>query len=199
VSLDRTRPQVSVATPAQGGRYIVGSAVSTSFRCSDALSGIQSCSGPTTLDTASVGERTATFTGTDRAGNTTSLTVTYGVTWAFEGFLAPVDNAPTVNSGKAGKTYPVKWRLRTAGGQYLTELSAIESIRYESVSCSTWLGDPLAALETASTGATSLRNSAGTYVYDWRTPSRPGCYVLRVTVADGLQTTYTANFNLALN
>ncbi len=93
----------------------------------------------------------------------------------------------------------MKWRLKTADGGYVTSLSAIKSIRYGSVSCTTWLGNPLDTLDAWSSGSSQLRNSDGTYIYDWKTPSTPGCYVLYVTLADGSDTTRTANFNLGLS
>src|SRR5215212_7264661 len=36
------------------------------------------------------------------------------VEYTFEGFAAPVDSAPTLNSAKAGRVIPLKWRLTDA-------------------------------------------------------------------------------------
>lgn len=199
VQIDRALPDVSVTAPRVNAVYSPGQAVQTEFSCTDGLSGIAGCTGPGALDTGTTGPKSATFRATDRAGNVRTVSVPYKVTWVFEGFFQPIDNPPTVNSGKAGRTYPVKWRLKNSDGSYVTSVAAVESIRYAAVSCSTWLGNPLNAIETSSSGATSLRNSDGTFIYDWQSPSTPGCYVLYMTVADGLDTTYTAHFNLGLS
>jgi Thrombospondin type 3 repeat len=114
----------------------------------------------------------------------------------FGGFVQPVDNPPIVNSGKAGKTYPVKWQLRDPAGNYLSSLSAVTSIRYKAVPCGQFTGDPTDALETSATGGTTLRYDSGTnqYIYNWKTPSTPGCYELFLELSD--RGVHTANFTL---
>jgi hypothetical protein len=114
-----------------------------------------------------------------------TATVTIAVPLALGGFRPPVDNPPTVNSGKPGRTYPLKFQVTDAGGAIVSNLDAIDSIRAKSVTCDSFAGDPADAIEVTATGGTSLRFEDAQFVYNWKTPERAGCYELFVTLADG--------------
>jgi hypothetical protein len=54
---------------------------------------------------------------------------------SFGGFRQPVDNPPTTNTGRAGRTYPVKFQIRDHTGALVTSLAAVSSITSKAVSC----------------------------------------------------------------
>jgi Thrombospondin type 3 repeat len=112
----------------------------------------------------------------------------------FGGFLRPVENPPTINNGRAGRTYPVKFQIRDENGTPVTSLAAVSSIKSKAVSCGSFSADPTGALETTATGGTSLGFEDDQFVYNWETPSSAGCYELFVTLADG--GAHSANFSL---
>jgi Glycine rich protein len=122
------------------------------------------------------------------------VTITYQTPLTFGGFRQPVDNPPTVNTGRAGRTYPVKFQVRDQNGAVVTSLAAVSSITHKKVACGAFTGDPTDSLETEATGGTSLRFDGDQFIYNWKTPTVAGCYELFVTLADG--SVHSANFSL---
>jgi hypothetical protein len=146
------------------------------------LSGLQ----PNTLYYYRVSNRHA-IDGDAVATSTGSFRTLPVLTYSFSGFIAPVNNPPTVNTGKAGKTYPVKFQLRDANGAFITVLSAVSSITSKASSCGNFTNDTTDALETTATGGSSLRydSAANAYIYNWATPGTKGCYTLFITLSTG--------------
>ena len=135
--------------------------------------------------TASPGPQSVQVTGFDEAGNSKSVSCAYSVRYAFEGFLQPIDNLPTVNSAKAGQTIPVKWRIADYFGVGVANPSSFSSISSGSLNCDP--SDPQDAIETYvdSSGLQYLGN--GTWQFNWKTPKTYAgqCRVMRLNLADG--------------
>jgi hypothetical protein len=78
VKVDASVPTITLGVT-NGAEYEIGSDAPSGLQCDDALSGIASCDGPTTLDTTTAGAHSATFTAVDAAGNTATTTLDYSV------------------------------------------------------------------------------------------------------------------------
>ena len=122
----------------------------------------------------------------DVAGNTAaSKEKVYVAPIAFGGFQSPVDGAPTVNNGSAGRTYPIKFTLTGIDGQPLTVLGAVTSTTYKTGTTCSGVSD---ALETESAGSSQLTFDpvTNTYQYNWKTSKgKTGCFRFELRLTDG--------------
>jgi len=80
---DATLPAVSIVSPANGATYLLNAAVAAQYSCTDKTSTVKSCTGTvpsgTRFNTASVGTKSFTVTGVDKAGNRRSVVRSYKV------------------------------------------------------------------------------------------------------------------------
>jgi hypothetical protein len=99
-------------------------------------------------------------------------------------FLPPVNVAPTVNTRRAGSTLPLKWTIVDNQGFFVSDLSAVASVSYKPSSCASFTTDPTGAGPAESPGKSSLSYDplAAHYIFNWKTPKVPGCYVAFVTL-----------------
>jgi hypothetical protein len=188
---DTGAPTVAITTPAQGAVYRLGQRVNADYACTDLDSGIASCVGPvakdSSIDTSTVGTKQFTVVATDNAGNTAQATHTYSVEYNFAGFFSPVDNLPVLNTGNAGRTFPIKWRLASANGTPVTSLSSFVSMLASPIACDASPDDVLEVQLAGTTGAALHYDAAADqFVFNWKTEKNwVGCRMLQLTLADG--------------
>ena len=119
VRIDRGVPGITIS-PLDDAQYAFNAVVPTDLACTDAVSGIASCTGPATLDTSTAGAHTATFTAIDSAGNAAERTLDYWV-------LAPADvidiKIPQLGYSIAGSVATGGFDLRYASNGQLTSVN----------------------------------------------------------------------------
>jgi hypothetical protein len=121
VNIDKTKPTiVATQTPAPNANGWNNTNVTVSYTCSDALSGISSCSSPTTLSTES-NNLSATGTAADKAGNTNSVTLS-GI---------KIDKtAPTATGGTISGSLVIHWGNPTISANASDALSGVTGGEY---------------------------------------------------------------------
>lgn len=182
VNLDRTVPSIAIQTPAGGASYLLNARIQAAYVCTDALSGLSTCTGTVdagaAVDTSAVGGQTFAINSFDLAGNLARTQVIYQVHYGFSGFLPPP--MPPQQSGAVRKL-PFMWRLFDGLGAPISDAGAVASIAVRPVACGT--GTPLGASEPA---AGPLRVKAGQYLFALHVDGGwTGCRVLELTLADG--------------
>jgi hypothetical protein len=113
--VDRTPPQITLLSPADGAQYRVGDTITPSYSCHDDTDGSLVGCTATPLDT-SPGTHTFRVDSVDSSGNAASATVTYSVRYAFDGFYSPLVAEPATVTLRAGDGVPVKFSLRRDRG-----------------------------------------------------------------------------------
>lgn len=109
-----------------------------------------------------------------------------------------MDNPPELNVGRAGHTYPIKWRCTDQAGKPVKSLNVVASLGSQQVACTAIDWDETDRLEESTSGNSMLRYDLGNgqYVFDWQTPRSnvTRCYVFVLRLTDG--SVHTANFML---
>jgi hypothetical protein len=142
-----------------------------------------------------LGATTVTCTAKDASNNEATASFKVTVSFAFNGFLPPVDGNKTLNAMKAGSTAPIKWQIPDGSGGYISDLSVVNRTTSGVISCVS--GSNLDELEQYATGGTSLRydTASNQYIYNWQSPKKAGtCYKVVIALTDG--STHEALFNL---
>lgn len=156
------------------------------FECSLDGGAWVACTSPHTLSPPP-GVHTVGVRATDVAGNAEAAAVTrsWRTVYRFSGFLAPVDNAPTVNRVNAGAAVPVKFSL---GGDWGLDVFEDGSPSSGAVACDTnEVVDDVEETVAASRSGLQYDAASGTYVYVWKTDQAWAgtCRVLRLRLDDG--------------
>ena len=116
---------------------------------------------------------------------------TFEVNYGFVGFAQPVDGTG-LNSAKAGRTVPLKWRVVDAYQNPITDLTAV-TVKAVTLTCAT--GVTADAIEEYAAGTSGLQNLGdGYYQWNWQTPTSYAKSCKTVTVDLGDDATHTAAF-----
>jgi large repetitive protein len=131
IRIDRSAPTIRLNQPTDGATYVLNEVKRANYSCTATPSGVKSCSGTVPdgnrIETGSVGTKTFTVTAVDKAGNSTTKTITYNVTY---GIKVLYDQDQRRNEGS---TVPIKIRLIDDRGENVSssrvKVQAIDLIR----------------------------------------------------------------------
>jgi hypothetical protein len=164
------------------------------YTCSDNLSGVATCGAQAyspavlttqnvaaALSTSSVGSHAFSVTATDAAGNTSTTSMAYNVTYQFFGFV-PEIFFPGINKVKAGTIIPAGFGLFDGNFKPITNLNSISVSGFASTNCGGQNPVPV-------TISGSLVNFGyGIYDYNWKTSTSFAgqCITFQANLGDGV-------------
>jgi alpha-tubulin suppressor-like RCC1 family protein len=159
VPVDHTAPAIQVQSPTPSQDIVLRSTLVARYSCSDATSGLSSCTGSTAdgaaLPTSTVGRKTLVVRAVDAAGNVAvPAERTYDVVYDFQGWKPGVSTFPAVNRVNAGSTVPIRWQLLDATGAQITSTTSITSATLYTVSCPSNAGSESTSPTGSGTGIT---------------------------------------------
>ncbi len=108
------------------------------------------------------------------------------VGYKFSGFRSPIDALPAVNSAKGGQAIPVKWRITTAAGVPVSDLSSFVSLTSSGGACGAGATDEVEVYAPGASGLQYVGN--GEWQMNWKTEKAWAgqCRTLTLKLADGL-------------
>jgi hypothetical protein len=194
VYVDATNPVANITCPSSS--VILGSSASANWTASDVGSGLATAaSGSVALTTSDIAASlTATApTATDNVGlQSAAATCNYSVAAGFHGFLQPIDGN-TINMGKVGRTYPIKWQLKNNSGNLISDslglsLAQQMSVQQRANACDPSLPQDQLETEVSTTSSNSVRydEPSDQFIFNYKAPATKGCYNLEILKADGV-------------
>ena len=195
--IDNTPPQITINSPINGKVYILKQKLIADWSVGDA-SGIATATGTypngSIIPTSSIGTKNFSVYAKDKAGNTNTTNVTYYIRYTYGGILQPI-NADGNSVFNLGSTIPVKFQLKDANGNFVT--NAVAKIYVAKLS-GTVTGTELEAISTSSATTGNLfrydRNS-NQYIFNLATKTlSTGTWRIRVDINDG--SSYAVNISL---
>jgi hypothetical protein len=203
IKVDKTGPVITLLTPANAAGYLLNAAVAASYACTDATSGAATCTGPrasgAALQTSPVGHYTFAVTGTDQAGNSTTVTHGYDVRFstglclggAGHTVLEPI-NTDGTSVFKQKSTIPVKFRVCDANGISVGE-AVVANFRLAQVTSGTATTDVNEPVDSTTPDATFRWDpQAQQWIFNTNTKSLAAnrTYGYLVTLTDGSEIAY---------
>lgn len=137
------------------------------------------------------GPRSIHVTVTDDDGGVGNFSHATRVLYQWSGFFAPIENAPAMNTAKAGSALPVKFSLDGYQGLDVLRSGSPSSQR---TSCGTGSIGTAEATFTPGKSGLSYDNDTGQYQYVWKTEKRWAGTCRRLVVDLGDGTVHQAEF-----
>ena len=121
-TVDATPPTITISSPAEGARFLIGATTSANYSCSDAGSGVASCVGTlangASVDTYTPGSFAFKVDAADVAGNTASKTNHYSVGYG-------ICNYQEFGARRVGSVVPMKLQACDVSGGNLSRTTLV--------------------------------------------------------------------------
>lgn len=189
---DAEPPTVEITGVQQDQIFELGDQIDPQCVTSDAGSGVATeatLSIEVPLHQDAVGQYVGTCSGAvDNAGNVAPpVSVTYQVRYILDPDVftgGSVRARPFVNTGRAGRTFPIRWTMARADGSLVDEIEAVDRIDVWSVNCDILDGAPV-HFDGESTTVSGLAVNGGVFKYNYRSEPTPGCIMIVIGLVDG--------------